>query len=279
MASAPHSPLPHNRFPVTPPSALPFLAPSRLGIHTLSGRLWSPPLPLTNPRTHPLLAPPLPNSPTFCSPSLPPFFQPPLTVRPPLGLAPSFPSSCPNPFLPFPHGLRDCPQPKLSPSLCPPLSSPYVPPLHLLSSNQARFHPLPGSLVAAFTPSPPTHPLTSLNPPALPSRYLACPPLFPPPTLLPPGQILGARPAPDAFRKDPGFLFIGLDTDIEPWTCVLCNFTCGPALESAMAHMDSEAHTSNLHAAAKGPAAKEKYSIWRALTFLATPQIASFLSQ
>ncbi|CAI5459665.1 unnamed protein product [Closterium sp. Yama58-4] len=93
------------------------------------------------------------------------------------------------------------------------------------------------------------------------------------------GQILGARPAPDAFRKDPGLLYIGLDTEVEPWTCVLCNFACGPALDSAMAYMASEAHTSNLRAAAKGPAAKKKYSNWRALTFLATPQIMAFLSQ
>ncbi|CAI5949889.1 unnamed protein product [Closterium sp. NIES-65] len=188
----------------------------------------------------------------------PPFTSFPATRRLPRPIPSTLPILSLFPFL----STVPCPASRLPPGAC-----------------TSRFHPLPGSLVAAFTPSPPTHPLTSLNPPALPSRYLACPPLFPPPTLLPPGQILGARPAPDAFRKDPGFLFIGLDTDIEPWTCVLCNFTCGPALESAMAHMDSEAHTSNLHAAAKGPAAKEKYSIWRALTFLATPQIASFLSQ
>ncbi|CAI5522806.1 unnamed protein product [Closterium sp. Naga37s-1] len=155
--------------------------------------------------------------------------------------------------------------------------SPPLPPRQPLGLQ--RFHPLPGSLVTASTPFPSMSPLTSLNAPALPPRYLACSPLLSPPTLLPPGQILGARPDPDAFRKDPGFLFIGLDTDVEPWTCVLCNFTCGPALDSAMAHMASEAHTSNLRAAAKGPAAKEKYSNWRALTFLTTPQIASFLSQ
>ncbi|CAI5966875.1 unnamed protein product [Closterium sp. NIES-64] len=84
-------------------------------------------------------------------------------------------------------------------------------------------------------------------------------------------QLLGARPAANEFRKDPGLLFIGLETEIEPWTCVLCNFACGPALDSAMVHMASEAHTSNLRAAAKGPAAKEKYSNWRALTFLDIP--------
>ncbi|CAI5985471.1 unnamed protein product [Closterium sp. NIES-64] len=171
---------------------------------------------------------------------------------PPLGQPSRSPPPAPTPLCLSLMVWAIAPQPKLAPSLCPPLSSPY------------RFHPLPGSLVAAFTPSPSTPPLTSLNTPALPSRYLACPPLLSPPTLLPPGQILGARPAPDAFRKDPGFLFIGLDTDIEPWTCVLCNFTCGPALDSAMAHMASEAHTSNLRAAAKGPAAKEKNSNWRA---------------
>ncbi|CAI5465918.1 unnamed protein product [Closterium sp. Yama58-4] len=93
------------------------------------------------------------------------------------------------------------------------------------------------------------------------------------------GQILGARPAPDAFRKDPGLLYIGLDVEVEPWTCVLCNFACGPALDSAMAHMASEAHTANLRASAKGPAAKIKYSNWRALTFVAIPQIAAFLSE
>ncbi|CAI5521730.1 unnamed protein product [Closterium sp. Naga37s-1] len=58
---------------------------------------------------------------------------------------------------------------------------------------------------------------------------------------------------------------------------------CSPPAISPAPHpyrpSSSQAHTSNLRAAAKGPAAKEKYSNWRALTFLDIPQIGSFLSQ
>ncbi|CAI5982312.1 unnamed protein product, partial [Closterium sp. NIES-64] len=93
-----------------------------------------------------------------------------------------------------------------------------------------------------------------------------------PPSLLhpfpPSGQMLGARSAPTAFRKDPGLLFIGIDEYVEPWICALCNFVSGPALDSAMAHLASKPHATNLRAAAKGPAVKEKYSNWRALTVI-----------
>ncbi|CAI5479235.1 unnamed protein product [Closterium sp. Yama58-4] len=91
------------------------------------------------------------------------------------------------------------------------------------------------------------------------------------------GQILGSHAAPTAVRNDPGLLLIGLDSEVETWTCVLCEFQCGHALDSAMAHIASPTHSARLRATAHLPAAKDKYSTWRAMTLLETPRIAEFL--
>ncbi|CAI5474420.1 unnamed protein product [Closterium sp. Yama58-4] len=89
------------------------------------------------------------------------------------------------------------------------------------------------------------------------------------------GQILGSHAAPTAIRNDPGLLLIGLDSEMETWTCVLCEFQCGHALDSAMAHIASPTHSARLRATAHLPAAKDKYSTWRAMTLLETPPSAS----
>ncbi|CAI5516073.1 unnamed protein product [Closterium sp. Naga37s-1] len=91
------------------------------------------------------------------------------------------------------------------------------------------------------------------------------------------GQILGAHAVPVSFRNDPGLLFIGLDSLVETWTCVLCDFRCGKALDSAMSHMASGQHATQLRATSHLPPAKEKYSTWRALTLLEEPRIATFM--
>ncbi|CAI5952484.1 unnamed protein product [Closterium sp. NIES-65] len=91
------------------------------------------------------------------------------------------------------------------------------------------------------------------------------------------GQILGAHAVPVLFRNDPGLLFIGLDSLVETWTYVLCDFRCGKALDSAMSHMASGQHAAQLRATSHPPPAKEKYSTWRALTLLEEPRIATFV--
>ncbi|CAI7773053.1 unnamed protein product [Closterium sp. NIES-54] len=89
------------------------------------------------------------------------------------------------------------------------------------------------------------------------SPYRSGPPLSPPPlwlglypTLLPfwllplflnalphARNILGNHAAPTTFRNDPGLIYIGLDDKVETWTCALCDFTYGAALDSAMVHI------------------------------------------
>ncbi|CAI5530434.1 unnamed protein product [Closterium sp. Naga37s-1] len=74
-----------------------------------------------------------------------------------------------------------------------------------------------------------------------------------------------------SLPQRPGLLYIGLDADVEPWTCALCNLTCGAALDSAMAHIASELHAAKKISAAHLPAAKEKYTGWKAVAFVALP--------
>ncbi|CAI5522968.1 unnamed protein product, partial [Closterium sp. Naga37s-1] len=73
---------------------------------------------------------------------------------------------------------------------------------------------------------------------------------------------IGAHPASNAFRADPALLFIGTDTDVEPWTCVACNFECGPALDSALQHMESAKHCAQLLANTSKKAPKEPFLSW-----------------
>ncbi|CAI5995237.1 unnamed protein product [Closterium sp. NIES-65] len=77
------------------------------------------------------------------------------------------------------------------------------------------------------------------------------------------GRLIGQQPAPAAFKKDPGLLLIGIDLDVEVWTCSLCEFECGLALDSAMHHLASDAHRKHLQDSAHLPAVKEKYGAWR----------------
>ncbi|CAI5465162.1 unnamed protein product [Closterium sp. Yama58-4] len=92
------------------------------------------------------------------------------------------------------------------------------------------------------------------------------------------GNSLGNHAAPTAFSNDPGLLYIGLGDWIEYWTCTLCDFTCGAALDSAMEHIHSDLHVTRVKASAHRPAAKEEFGPWRALTLLQQkPPVAAFL--
>ncbi|CAI6000988.1 unnamed protein product [Closterium sp. NIES-65] len=72
------------------------------------------------------------------------------------------------------------------------------------------------------------------------------------------GRLIGQHPAPAAFKKDPGLLLIGVDLDVEVWTCALCDFDCGLAMDSAMYHLNSELHRKRLQESAHLPAVKDK---------------------
>ncbi|CAI7904281.1 unnamed protein product [Closterium sp. NIES-54] len=89
--------------------------------------------------------------------------------------------------------------------------------------------------------------------------------------------LIGQQPAPAAFKKDPGLLLIGVDLDVEVWTCAICEFECGLALDSAMYHLNSELHRKHLQESAHLPATKDKYGAWRVTTLLQHPRIAAFL--
>ncbi|CAI5498407.1 unnamed protein product [Closterium sp. Naga37s-1] len=83
--------------------------------------------------------------------------------------------------------------------------------------------------------------------------------------------------APISFRADPGLLFIGTDADVEPWTCVLCDFACGPVLDSALEHMTSARHRSQLLATANVTAPKETFYTWSFSAFQKKGDIEAFL--
>ncbi|CAI5489840.1 unnamed protein product [Closterium sp. Naga37s-1] len=100
------------------------------------------------------------------------------------------------------------------------------------------------------------------------------------PALIPSGGgAFGACAASNAFRADLGLLFIGTDLDVEPWTCVSCNFECGPALDSALKHMESAHHRAQLLANAHNTAAKETYLTWSFAALLKKGGIEAFLKK
>ncbi|CAI5512089.1 unnamed protein product [Closterium sp. Naga37s-1] len=175
---------------------------------------------------------------------LPPPAQPPPTPASPHSLPVQ-----PHPLGPIPHlgpGLwpfaPHCthPTPLLTPHSCPPL--PTTSPT--------------GTLRCLFPLSP-----SALSPPSSPIALSS------------PCNILGNHAAPTTFRNDPGLLYVGLDDKVETWTCALCDFTCGAALDSAMVHIQSAMHTSRVKAMAHRPAAKEAFGPWSAQK----PSVAAFL--
>ncbi|CAI5980358.1 unnamed protein product [Closterium sp. NIES-64] len=175
------------------------------------------------------------------------------------------------------HYFPDLPELQLSPH-------PSLPPLSPLPANSPPREP---SSVCSLSPrlhSPhPPPPQPSAFPAPLVAGHLLNPaPLLaaPPPFLIPfphAGNILGNHAAPTTFRNDPGLIYIGLDDKVETWTCALCDFTCGAALDSAMVHIQSELHASRVKATAHRPAAKEAFGPWRALTLQQKPTVAAFL--
>ncbi|CAI5977851.1 unnamed protein product [Closterium sp. NIES-65] len=150
----------------------------------------------------------------------------------------------------------------------PPLPRAFPPSLHPPPPAATWFPPSWSSP----SPPPPAPPLQLSLPPLLlhirPPPRPPCSPLLPPTAPSLAGNLLGTHAAPTAFRNDPGLLYIGLDDWVEYWTCALCDFTCGAALNSAMEHIQSNLHATRVKASAHRPAAKDDFGPWRALTLL-----------
>ncbi|CAI5530247.1 unnamed protein product [Closterium sp. Naga37s-1] len=232
-------------------------------------------------------------------PALSPPFQPAPLSAPPTPRLPPPTSSPPIPLLPPPYPQSRLPPPH---SFQPPLHFLHPPPTQepicnrpLCYNRAARSPPrLPPS---ANSPLPPASPslLSSrpIHPPLAPSPPPAWAPEHPCPSPAPPtplctslhpqptrphGNSLGNHAAPTAFGNDPGLLYIGLGDWVEYWTCALCDFTCGAALDSAMEHIQSDLHVNRVKASAHRPAAKEEFGPWRALTLLQQKApVAAFL--
>ncbi|CAI5505486.1 unnamed protein product [Closterium sp. Naga37s-1] len=222
----------------------------------------------------PLSAPPTPRlPPPTSSPSIPLLPPPTLNLAfPPLNLFnPLFtffsPHPLRNPSATAPCAITGLPDPHRG---SPPLPTALFPRPLPHCSRAGRSTPL-----WLLLPPPawaPEHPCPSPAPPTP-----LCTSLHPQPTR-PHGNSLGNHGAPTAFGNDPGLLYIGLGDWVEYWTCALCDFTCGAALDSAMEHIQSDLHVNRVKASAHRPAAKEELGPWRALTLLQQKApVAAFL--
>ncbi|CAI5976381.1 unnamed protein product [Closterium sp. NIES-64] len=263
--------------PTHSPRSYPSLSPRQVPPHTLP----SPPSPTSPPQCF-LLRPPM--SWGSYSLSRPPHTTPPSLPSPtPIGKLPSqdaqpLPPTYP-PLSPLqPHFLTE--PLALFPSNTPPTLGAFPP--RVSPEDGPAAHPHAGT---ETLPSPSLSPLFLTAPsPASPTpRLLPFPPSLPIPLLSDPiatvpsaltgppdpqRNLLGTHAAPTAFRNDPGLLYIGLDDWVEYWTCALCDFTCGAALNSAMEHIQSNLHATRVKASAHRPAAKDDFGPWRALTLL-----------
>ncbi|CAI5471443.1 unnamed protein product [Closterium sp. Yama58-4] len=240
----------------------------------------------TPPYAHRLIPPCPPQRSDPCTPtSLPQ----PLTLPALASLySPLFPTAPPppppHPLQPHPLGLtppslarilpllaaQHSPFPSFSPPSPLPTNSPPMKPSSVCSPSPRLHSPQPPPPQPSAIPAPLVVGLLSHPAPLLAS---------PPPSLnflLHAGKILGNHAAPTTLSNDPGLIYIGLDEKVEPWTCALCDFTCGAALDSAMLHIQSELHASRVKATAHLPAAKEAYGPWRALTLQQKPSRSPF---
>ncbi|CAI5494295.1 unnamed protein product [Closterium sp. Naga37s-1] len=95
------------------------------------------------------------------------------------------------------------------------------------------------------------------------------------PTLRP--KALGHSPAVNKFKQDLGLLFIGLDSDVEAWTCCACVFTCGWTIDTALAHCDALQHLRRLQAS--GVLLKEEYGDMKAHMFLKNEHLVKFMAE
>ncbi|CAI5513907.1 unnamed protein product [Closterium sp. Naga37s-1] len=91
-------------------------------------------------------------------------------------------------------------------------------------------------------------------------------------------SIIGQHPSVASFKADPGTFFIGTDLEVEVWTCALCSFCCGWALDSAMEHIASPSHLSAIQQISGSPTPLEEYGDVKAHVFNQNGPIAAFLA-
>ncbi|CAI5503453.1 unnamed protein product [Closterium sp. Naga37s-1] len=258
--------------PDTPPTISPEGGPPAqpyAGMETLLSPCPIPPFSTSTP----LCSPDPPTSPPhFLSPDSPPpppypqsRLPPPHSFQPPLHFLHPPPSQEPICNRPLCYNRAARSPPRLPPSA----NSPLPPASPSLLSSRPIQPPLAPSPPPAWAPE---HPCPSPAPPTP-----LCTSLHPQPTR-PHGNSLGNHAAPTAFGNDPSLLYIGLGDWVEYWTCALCDFTCGAALDSAMEHIQSDLHVNRVKASAHRPTAKEEFGPWRALTLLQQKApVAAFL--
>ncbi|CAI5978399.1 unnamed protein product [Closterium sp. NIES-65] len=92
-------------------------------------------------------------------------------------------------------------------------------------------------------------------------------------------RIIGQHPAVASFKAEPGTFFIGTDLEVEVWSCALCSFCCGWALDSAMEHIASPAHQNAIQLASGNITPLEEYGDVKAHVFNQNGTIATFLAQ
>ncbi|CAI6000921.1 unnamed protein product [Closterium sp. NIES-65] len=89
---------------------------------------------------------------------------------------------------------------------------------------------------------------------------------------------LGQTPAIMAVRADPGLLLIGMEYAVEPWTCSLYDFVCGPALDSALDHLRSAEHVSKLNSPEGVVVPRLAQGNQKAARLVQHPTVAAFLA-
>ncbi|CAI5524045.1 unnamed protein product [Closterium sp. Naga37s-1] len=92
-------------------------------------------------------------------------------------------------------------------------------------------------------------------------------------------RIIGQHPSVASFKADPGTFFIGTDLEVEVWTCVLCSYRCGWALDSAMDHVACPSHKAATQLIAGNITPLEEFGDVKVHIFNQNQAIAAFLAQ
>ncbi|CAI5955327.1 unnamed protein product [Closterium sp. NIES-65] len=91
-------------------------------------------------------------------------------------------------------------------------------------------------------------------------------------------RIIGHHPSVASFKADPGTFFIGIDLEVEVWTCVLCSYRCGWALDSAMAHIACPSHKAAAQSISGGINPLEEFGEVKVHILNQNQAIAAFLA-
>ncbi|CAI7786940.1 unnamed protein product [Closterium sp. NIES-54] len=92
-------------------------------------------------------------------------------------------------------------------------------------------------------------------------------------------RIIGQHPSVASFKADPGTFFIGTDLEVEVWTCALCSYHCGWALDSAMEHIACASHKAVALQSAGNVTPLDEFGDVKVHIFNQNVAIAAFLAQ